>query len=167
MPKKRFDEKVLPHRGTRTLVVLDIAVPRDFDPDIHDGDRVCLFNIDDLARVREQTLGERRKALAPAEAIVAAEVKKFTDDWNRRKSGPAIQQLRLEVDRVRAEVLGPLLGKLNGKLTASDRESIERAFRLFQNKLLHAPITALQEASKEGESRKLAEALQKLFGLKG
>ena len=63
MPRRRFVEKVLPHRGTRTLVVLDIAVPRDFDPAIHDGDRVCIFNIDDLARVREQTLGERRKAI--------------------------------------------------------------------------------------------------------
>ena len=96
-----------------------------------------------------------------------AEVKKFAEDWNRRKSGPAIQQLRTEVDRVRAEVLAPLLGKLNGKLTPGDRESIERAFRLFQNKLLHAPIAALQEASKEGEARKLVEAMQKLFGLKG
>lgn len=167
MPKKRFDANVLPHRGTRTLVVLDIAVPRDFDPLIHDGDRVCVFNIDDLARVREQTLGERKKAVAPAEAIVTAEVKKFTDDWNRRKSGPAIRQLHQKVDGVRAEVLAPLFGKLNGKLSAADRETIEGAFRLFQNKLLHSPIAALQEASQEGESRKLVEALQKLFGLKG
>lgn len=167
MPRKRFVEKVLPYRGTRTLVVLDIAVPRDFDPAIHDGDRVCLFNIDDLARVRQQTIGERQKAVAPAEAIIAVEVKKFTDDWNRRKSGPAIQQLRTKFDRVRAEVLGPLLDKLNGKLTPADREYIEGAFRLLQNKLLHAPIAALQEASKEGESRKLVEAMQKLFNLNG
>ncbi len=167
MPRKRFVEKVLPYRGTRTLVVLDIAVPRDFDPAIHDGDRVCLFNIDDLARVRQQTIGERQKAVAPAEAIIAVEVKKFTEDWNRRKSGPAIQQLRTKFDRVRAEVLGPLLDKLNGKLTPADREYIEGAFRLLQNKLLHAPIAALQEASKEGESRKLVEAMQKLFNLNG
>ena len=38
------------------MVILDIAVPRDFDPRIHDGDRTCLFNIDDLKRIREQTL---------------------------------------------------------------------------------------------------------------
>ena len=74
---------------------------------------------------------------------------------------------RLRAHGVRTEVLAPLLGKLNGKLTPADRESIERAFRLFQNKLLHSPIAALQEASKEGESRKLVEAMQKLFGLKG
>jgi len=43
------------------VVILDIAVPRDFDPRIHDGDRTCLFNIDDLKRIREQTLHDRRK----------------------------------------------------------------------------------------------------------
>ena len=140
-------------------------MPRDFDPAIHDGDRVCIFNIDDLARVREQTLGERRKAIAPAEAIIAAEVKKFVEDWNRRKSGPAIQQLRSEVDRVRTELLGPLLGKLNGKLTAADKEYIEGAFRLFQNRLLHGPMAALQDASREGQSGTLLESLKKLFRL--
>lgn len=165
MPAKRFDEKVRPKRGSGTLVVLDIAVPRDFDPAIHDGDRVCLFNIDDLTRVREQTIAQRQKHLAPAEAIVAAEAKKFLDDWNRRKSGPVIQQLRTEVDRLRAEVVGGLLGKLNVKLTDADRAFIEGAFRLFQNKLLHGPIAALQQASKEGESRQLLDAVRKLFGL--
>jgi len=142
-------------------------VPRDFDPAIHDGDRVCLFNIDDLMRIREQTIAQRQKYLAPAEAIVNAEVKKFTDEWNRRKSGPMIQQLRQEVDKVRAAVLEPLLGKLNGKLTPAEKESIEAAFRLFQNKLLHGPISALNDAGIEGESRRMLEAVQKLFGLKG
>ena len=165
MPAKRFDEKVRPKRGSGTLVVLDIAVPRDFDPAIHDGDRVCLFNIDDLTRVREQTIAQRQKHLAPAEAIIAAEAKKFLDDWNRRKSGPVIQQLRTEFDKVRAEVLAGILGKLNGKLTDADRAYIEGGFRLLQNKLLHGPIAALQQASKDGESRPLLDAVRKLFRL--
>lgn len=166
MPRKRFDEKVRPKRGG-TLVVLDIAVPRDFDPAIHDGDAVCLFNIDDLTRVREQTLADRRTHVVAAEVIVNTETAAFVDDWNRRKNGPVIRELRTEVDRLRGEVLAPLLGKLNGKLTDADKAFIEGAFRLFQNKLLHGPIAALQEASKEGESRTLLEALKKLFGLKG
>jgi glutamyl-tRNA reductase len=165
MPQERFDRSVAPKRSGGTLVVLDIAVPRDFDPAIHDGDRVCVFNIDDLTRVREQTLGARKKHVAPAEAIVEAEVKRFTDDWNRRKSGPVIQQLRSEVDKVRAEVVVPLLGKLNGKLSDADRAFIEGAFRLFQNKLLHGPIAALQDASKDGDRGTLIEAMKKLFRL--
>ena len=50
------------------MVILDIAVPRDFDPRIHDGEQTCLFNIDDLKRIREQTLHDRLKHVGPAEA---------------------------------------------------------------------------------------------------
>ncbi len=164
MPAGRFAEKVAPRR-TGTLVVLDIAVPRDFDPRIHDGDRVCLFNIDDLTRVREQTLRRRQKHVTAAEAIVEAEVKRFADDWGRRRSGPVIGRLTAEVDRLRGEVVGPLLGKLNGSLTPEERKHIEGAFRLFQNRLLHSPIAALQEAQRQGQGGTLLESVKKLFRL--
>jgi glutamyl-tRNA reductase len=58
MTRRRFED-VLARRTLGTVVILDIAVPRDFDPRIHDGDRACLFNIDDLQRIREQTLRDR------------------------------------------------------------------------------------------------------------
>lgn len=168
MPRSRFDKQVRPRRAGGTLVVLDIAVPRDFDPAVHDGDSVFVFNIDDLTRVREQTLHSRRKHVAPAEAIVEAEVKKFADDWKRRKSGPVIKELFSEADKVRAEVLGPLLGKLNGKLSPAEKEAVEGAFRLFQNKLLHGPIAALKDdAPNAGNEVTLLEAVRKLFNLRG
>jgi glutamyl-tRNA reductase len=164
VPRRRFEERVLPRRAG-TLVVLDIAVPRDFDPAVHDGDRVCVFNIDDLTRVREQTLSERRRHVAPAEAIVEAEVRRFAEDWSRRKSGPVIGQLHAEASKLRAEVVAPLMAKLNGKLTPEERKAVEYAFQLYQNKLLHGPIAALQEASREGEGPTLMEAIKKLFRL--
>jgi len=124
-----------------------------------------VFNIDDLTRVREQTIAKRQRHITAADAIVAAEVRRFVEDWERRKNGPVIQQLRTEVDRLRAEVTAPLMDKLNGKLTPAEREYVEGAFRLFQNKLLHGPIAALQEASREGHSGTLLEAMKKLFRL--
>ena len=154
-------------RGGRALVVFDLAVPRDFDPGLHDGDRVSVFNVDDLTRVADQAAAERRKHVPAAEGIVGAEVGRFVLDWNRRKDGPLIGQLTAEVDRVREAVLGQLLGKLKGKLAAGELEQVEGAFRLFQNKLLHGPIAALQEASRSGGGGTLREALMKLFGLKG
>ena len=166
MPLKRYHEQIRPYRSS-TQVILDIAVPRDFDPKIHDGDSVCVFNIDDLTRIREQTLSARRKHVAAAEVIVESELKRFIDDWNRRRSGPVIGQLTAELDRVRAEVVGPLLTKLNGKLNPEERKSVEYAFRLFQNKLMHGPIAALQDASREGQTNTLLEALKKLFRLQG
>jgi glutamyl-tRNA reductase len=167
MPRRRFEEKVLSKRTGGTMVVFDMAVPRDFDPRIHDGDRVCVFNVDDLNRQKNKWVEERRRHVPPAEAIIDAEVSKFVADWNRRRNGPVIGQLTAEVDRVREAVVAPLLEKLNGQLTDADKAYIEGAFRLFQNKLLHGPIAALQEASREGHSGTLREALMKLFGLKG
>ncbi|QDU23165.1 glutamyl-tRNA reductase [Urbifossiella limnaea] len=166
VPRRRFDEKVRPRRGRRKLVVFDLAVPRDFDPRIDDGDAVTVFNVDDLNRVRDQQLAERRRHLAPAEELVAEEVTAFLTDWNRRKDGPVIGALTEEVNRIRDEVLGPLLGKLNGRLTAADKAAVEAAFRLMGNKMLHGPIAALKEASREGHGPGLREALMRLFGLK-
>jgi glutamyl-tRNA reductase len=164
MPRARFAERVLPRRSG-TMVVLDIAVPRDFDPAIHDGDRVCVFNIDDLTRIREQTIAQRRRHIQPAEAVVDAEVRRFAEEWNRRRSGPVIGQLNAEVNRLRAEVVAPLMSKLNGKLTAEEKKAVEYAFQLFQNKLLHGPIAALQEAAREGQGSTFTELIKKLWRL--
>jgi glutamyl-tRNA reductase len=165
--KRWFAEKVLTRRGRRKMVVFDMAVPRDFSPRIDDGDRVSVFNVDDLNRVRDQQLAERRKHVGPAEAVVAAEVAKFVQDWNRRKDGPVIGQVTEKVDQIRETVLGPLLEKLNGRLTDADKAYIEGAFRLFQNRLLHGPIAALRETSGEAHGATLREALMRLFGLQG
>src|SRR5262249_17757727 len=87
MPRRRWDA-ILARRSGGTAVVIDIAIPRDFDPRIHDGDRTCVFNIDDLKGIQEKTLAERRKHVAPAEAIVEMEVRKFLKEWTRRRNGP-------------------------------------------------------------------------------
>lgn len=165
--RRRFDEKVRRRRAGRPLLIFDMAVPRDFDPRIHDGDTVSIFNVDDLSRVADERMAERRRHIPAAEAILEAEVKKFVADWNRRANGPVIGQLTAEVDKLRDATCGRLLTKLNGKLTDADKAEIEQAFRLFQSRLLHGPIAALQEASHEGHSGGLREALMKLFGLKG
>ena len=152
-------------RAGRTAVILDIAVPRDFDPAIHDGERTFVFNIDDLKGVREQTLARRRSHLDRAEAIVEEESRRFLEDWGRRKNGQLIARLTAEFEARRKEVLEPLLGRLNGKLTEKDRQDIEAAFRLYQNKLLHGPITALGEATKDGGGPALLAAVRRLFRL--
>ncbi|VTS07428.1 glutamyl-tRNA reductase [Tuwongella immobilis] len=155
-------------RAKRTggpIVILDIAIPRDFDPAIHDGDQTCLFNIDDLKSIQEQTLAKRQKHIAPAEAIVEHEQRKFVEDWSRRRNGPVIAKLRAEFDAKREAVVQQLFGRLNGKLTDADKESIKGAFQLLQNKLLHTPMQALNESAREGGNVALADALRKLFRL--
>ncbi|MCI0638611.1 MAG: glutamyl-tRNA reductase [Gemmataceae bacterium] len=164
MSRRRFND-VLARRTHGTIVILDIAVPRDFDPRIHDGDRACLFNIDDLTRIREQTLADRKKHVAPAEAIVAEEAARFLADWERRRHGPVIAQLTREFEARRQAIVKQLLGKLNGKLTEADQAYIEGAFRLLQNQFLHGPISALTQERPEPGGHTLLEALRKLFRL--
>jgi glutamyl-tRNA reductase len=159
-------KKVLARRVSgRPVVILDIAVPRDFDPRIHDGERTFLFNIDDLQRIREQTLRDRLQHVAPAEAIVEQESRRFLGEWGRKKNGPIIARLTKEFEAKRLEIVTQLLAKLNGKFDDADRAQIEGAFRLLQNKLLHGPITALAEEPQGEHRHTLLEALLKLFRL--
>lgn len=159
-------EQISARRTGGPLVILDIAVPRDFDPRIHDGDRTCLFNIDDLKRIREATLADRLRYVEPAEAIVQQETNAFLKDWARRSHGPVIARLKQDFDAKRREILSELLSKLNGRLTDDDRRHIEGAFRLLLNRLLHGPITALTEDTHSSNSEHtLLDALRKLFRL--
>jgi glutamyl-tRNA reductase len=158
-------QHIVDMRKQGTVVILDIAVPRDFDPAIHDGDRTYLFNIDDLTRIRDATLRDRLKHVAPAEAIVEQEARKFVKDWTRRKHGPIIQRLTQEFEAKRRSVINELMDRLNGRLTDADRAIIEKAFQRYQNQVLHGPISALTEGPHEPGGHTLLEALRKLFRL--
>jgi glutamyl-tRNA reductase len=162
MTRRRFDA-ILARRTQGTMVILDIAVPRDFDPRIHDGDRACLFNIDDLQQIRARTLEDRQKHIPAAETLVNHEVKRFLSDWNRRRNGPVIARLTQDFEERRQVIVSQLLAKLNGKLNEADKTYIEGAFRLLQNQFLHGPISALAEETAGGHT--LLEALRKLFRL--
>jgi glutamyl-tRNA reductase len=160
-------QRITAGRKSGTVVILDIAVPRDFDPRIHDGDRTCLFNIDDLKRIREATLHDRQKHVAPAEAIVEHEARRFVKAWARRKHGPVIQRLTQDFETKRRAIVQELLAGLNGRLTDEERARIEKAFQRYQNLVLHGPISALTEEPHEtgGSGHTLLEALRKLFRL--
>ena len=158
-------EKIRAARQGGPVVILDIAVPRDFDPRIHDGERTCLFNIDDLQRIREQTLQDRLKHVPSAEAILAEEERRFLKEWGRRKHGPVIARLTQDFEAKRRAIVRQLLARLDGRFTAEDRSYIEGAFRLLQNQFLHGPISALTEETHETGSHTLLDALRKLFRL--
>ncbi len=159
--------RIAVQRSGGPVVILDIAVPRDFDPRIHDGDRTCLFNIDDLKRIQEATLADRRKHLAPAEAIVEQEAQRFLKEWRRRRHGPVIERLTQDLEAKREDVVRKLFERLNGRLSEGDRKYIEYAFVKLQNQFLHGPISALTEDQQaDAPGHTLLDALRKLFRLR-
>lgn len=164
MTRRRFDG-ILARRSRGTMVILDIAVPRDFDPRIHDGDRACLFNVDDLKRIQEETLKERQEHVKPSEVIVEQDVARFLSEWRRKKNGPIIAQLRQEFEKHGMAVSADVLAKFNGKLSEEDKKYLEGAIKLVLNRILHGPISALAEEVPEPSKHTLREAMMKLFRL--
>jgi glutamyl-tRNA reductase len=167
-------QRILAKRSSGAVVILDIAVPRDFDPAIHDGEQTCLFNIDDLQRIKEHTLADRRKHIAPAEAIVEQEQQRFLKDWRKRHNAPVIALLNQEFETKRIpitqEAVAKVMALLNGRGGEDMRPAvttiIDGAMRLYQNRLLHGPISALAEGGHDSRHT-LLEALRKLFRLEG
>jgi glutamyl-tRNA reductase len=162
---ERF-QRIIPRRDGRHVAIIDIAVPRDFDPRV--GELECvdlLVNVDDLKEIRERVLRSRLRHLPAAEAIIQAEQERFLKEWTRRRTGPAIARLSQEWDAIRQQVQAHCFSKLNGKLTAADQAVIEGAFKLLQNKFLHTPISVLREEAHRESGHGLLEAIQKLFRL--
>ena len=159
--------RVASRRTGGPVAILDIAVPRDFEPGVHDGSQTFMLNIDDLKGMREATLAGRRAHVRAAEQIVEQETQRFMKEWARRRNGPVIEQLTRWCETRRQEAVKHLLFRLRGKLSDADCAATEKAFRRLQNQFLHAPIRALTEEIHAGAAGgyTLVEALHRLFPL--
>jgi glutamyl-tRNA reductase len=165
MTAQRYSRIAARRRGP--LVIIDVAVPRDFDPNVHDGECTFLFNIDDLKEQREQTLKLRRKHVADAEAIVEEESARFSKVWAQRKNGPTIERLTRDADRMTEEVFEEVKARLNGRLSDADREYLKMMFHRLKSRFLHRPISALREETQRTTAggSALLEAMRTLFRL--
>jgi glutamyl-tRNA reductase len=151
-------------RHQRPLLVLDLAIPRDFEPSISDLPNVYLYTIDDLKAQCQRNLRLREKELPKAEDIVRQHVARFQQEWNLRYSVPAIQQLRDRTDEIKQEELTRLLNKIPD-LTPELRKELEIAFDRLVNKILHRPLTSLRAEAKTGQPQQLVDSLKRLFQL--
>jgi glutamyl-tRNA reductase len=152
-------------RQRHPLFILDLAVPRDFDPAIGDRPDVYLYSIDDLQAACERNRRYRDKELPAAGRIIEQETDGFMTDWYHRATGPLIQQLRAGWQKPKEEELRRLLNKLP-QLDDHAREEIGRSFDRLINKLLHPPLESLRDEARHGIPDSLLEALAKLFKLK-
>ena len=152
-------------RQQRPIFMLDLAVPRDFDPAIGDFLGVYLYSIDDLKQACEANRREREKEWPKAERIIESETARFMAELNHRATGPTIKRLREQADRLRHEELQRLLNKL-GPIDDRTRNEISRSFDRLVNKLLHPPLESLRDEARSGSPHGLLEALVRLFQLK-
>ena len=152
-------------RRDRPLLILDLAVPRDFDPAIGDQPDVYLYSIDDLQAACQRNRTERDKELPAAMHIVEQETARFMAEMYHRTIGPVIERLRQGWQKPKEEELQRLLHKLPD-VDDRARDEIRHSFDRLVNKLLHPPLESLRDESREGVPRGLLDALARLFQLK-
>jgi glutamyl-tRNA reductase len=152
-------------RGGRPLVVLDLAVPRDFDPRIGGRPGVWLYSVDDLAKACDANRRSRQRELPAAVAIVDEEARRFMGDLHHRSTAPVIERLRAGWSETGEAELERLFRKLP-TLDAAARDEIRQAFERYAAKLLHPPLVSLRSASHAGPPHGLLDALKRLFDLK-
>jgi glutamyl-tRNA reductase len=147
-------------RESRPLVLVDIAVPRDLDPEIAGLSGCHLYNVDDLADVMSAGRVARSRELARAEAIVREESDKFRDWQLSRDVVPAIAALRHSADEIRRGELR----RVEGRLSPGERELVESLTAQIMNKFLHEPTMRMKRAATGPAGLAYAGAVQHLFG---
>jgi len=152
-------ERTLHERKGRPLFLIDLAVPRDLDPAIHELDGCYLYDIDDLEAVVAETLAGRRRENERAETIVAAETDRFREWQASLDVVPAIASLRARAEEIRTAELE------RAKLSGAERRAAESVTAAVLNKLLHLPTIRMKQAAAAADGVIYADAVRHLFGL--
>jgi glutamyl-tRNA reductase len=152
-------------RFGRPLFILDLGVPRDFEPEIGLRPDVYLYSIDDLQEACRRNKTLRDKELPYALRIIDQETASFMTQWRHRAVAPVIAKLRRGWQKPMEDEFERLMNKLPD-LDDHARDEIHQSLDRLVNKLLHPPLESLRDESSRGVPRMLLEALVKLFKLK-
>ena len=147
-------------RKRKPIFMVDIAVPRDIDPEVAGLEDVYLFTIDDLQNVVNENLESRREAAREADALLATETARFEQHLKTLEAAPTIRQLREDAEALRAHTL-----EQARRMLAAGRDPdvvLEFLANTLTNRLMHAPSQRLRDAAERGDAP-LLEAARLLF----
>ena len=156
--------RVIRERRNRPVFLIDIAVPRNLDPEINKIDNVYLYDIDDLQSVVESNIKERAREAEQAEEIINAEIETFMAWFGSIDAVPTIVALRDKAEAIRASELEKTLPRM-GELNEKQKRQIEALTQAIVNKLLHGPLVALRKSAGDPEGSGHVEAVRSLFDL--
>ena len=156
---------VLQQRQGNDILLIDIAVPRDIDPDgLTDIPGVHLYDIDDLQQVVDAYQAEMQEAVDQANQIVDEEFREFCDWMTSLSVVPVVTALRKKADSIKQTELTRALNRL-GNATAQEKKVIGSMANAIINQLLHFPIVNLKEIAGTTQGHMCAESLKHLFEL--
>lgn len=151
---KKHGQLFMQKRRNRPMFFIDIAVPRDVEPEMNRLEGIFVYDIDDLQSVAASHLAERSREAELAERIVAQEVEGYQKKLRTVDAAPAIVQLQQSAEAMRRVELERFGGRLQS-LTPEQYAAVEALTRGLMNKLLHHPMTAIKSAAREGDGARL------------
>ena len=146
------------------LFFVDIAVPRDVDPEVGELSGVVVKDIDDLRGVVESGVGSRLTEVSSVEAIIEQEIDHFLEWEKASEIGPTVATLVRRADLLRASEIAHMRKRL-GTLTAEQEEALDQLTRKIVAKLLHPPLNKAKELSSSKQGHTYLAALRELFEL--
>ncbi|MEK7406238.1 MAG: glutamyl-tRNA reductase [Acidobacteriota bacterium] len=158
--------QVIEARRNRPVFLIDIAVPRNIDPAINEIEHVFLYDIDDLQRVVESNVDERRKRAEQAERIIADELARTLARLKAREVAPTIVSLQEQLEQVRLAEIARQRARL-GQLTPQQEEALEAITRGILNKVAHGPISELRRQAGQPGGLHIIDTIRRVFRLDG
>ncbi len=157
-------EQAMQQRPTRPLLMIDIAVPRDLDPNIQHVPNVHLYDIDDLAGMIEANWEQRQQAAATIELLIGEEVMAFQQWYLTLGVGPLIQALQSRASQIHHDTMSSLRNKLP-ELSEREWKTIQKLTKSMLNQMLTHPIQRIKEMAPEQDRELALDYFMRLFAL--
>ena len=154
---------IMKKRTQRPLFIIDIAIPRDFDPQIRKLKNVHLKNIDDIKKITDRNLEKRKKEIPKVMSIINDGIQSFLDWQKAFKLNPIIKALIKKLDAIQKEEIE----KNRERLSEKELKKLNVIAQNISKKILHSPITKLKEMKDDIHHGKTKlELIIELFDLK-
>ncbi len=162
--RREHGELFLSRRKNRPMFFIDIAVPRNVDPELNKLDGIFVYDIDDLQQAVVSHVADRTKEAERAEAIIDVEVQRFQERMQTLNVVPTIVSLQDHLETIRQAEIDRVRGRL-GPLTPDQEMVIESLTKGIVNKIMHTPIHTLKTAARESEATTVIDVVKRLFNL--
>jgi glutamyl-tRNA reductase len=163
--KREHGARFLAKRRNRPMFFIDLAVPRDVDPEMSKLDGIFVYDIDDLQEAVSSHVESRKKEAEHAESIIQTEVERFHARLQTLHVVPTIVSLQDQFETIRQAELDRVRGRL-GKLTPEQEMAVEALTHGIVNKIMHTPIRSLKSAAAGPEMTTIIETFRKIFDLR-
>ena len=162
--KKEIVEKAIHERKNKPIFFIDIAVPRDIEPDVNDLENVYLYDIDDLQVVVSANIKEREKEAKNAMNFISQEVTKFNNWVGALDAVPTIVEIRKKAENIRKQEIEKTLKKIS-HLSEDDKQLLRQMSSSMINKILHKPTIKLKQKTQSEDGHVYLKAIRHLFHL--